>query len=338
ETGVTKVLKFVSLKLATTVLMLVTASFAGVTVSSPSNGSTVGTPAHFVASATSTNPVVAMKIYVDNNIAYSVSAAKIDTYVSMATGKHAIVVQSWDSKGLVSKSSFSVSISGTTSTSTSTTTTTAPTYTDIEQMTGWQSCDSCAGPGGTGPTIPYSITQNVSSPSLDGKSAQFYVGGDTPYSQALWWKQLGGNSAVKNFVYELDFYIKDPNAAQALEFDVNQSTGGLKYIFGTECSYKQTGSPWRIWDPQHATWLNSGATCVKPAAYSWNHLKWEFQRVGSQVRYISVTLNGKTQYINRYYYAKSSSAYEVNVAFQMDKNSASTDYSVWLDNVSLNYW
>ncbi len=328
-------------KLASSVLFLVSASFAGISVSSPVSGTSVGSPVHVVATVVSTNPIASMKVYVDNNLAYSTKSAKIDTYVSMASGTHSVVIQSWDSAGAVQKSALTISVSGTTTTTTSTTTTTtttAPKYSDIEQMTGWQSCDSCAGPGGTGPTIPYSMTQLISTPSMDGKSAQFYVGGDTAYSQALWWKQLGSNSAVKNFVYDLYFYVKDPNVPQALEFDVNQSTGGYKYIFGTECSLKQTGSPWRIWDPKAATWVNSGVTCAKPLAYSWNHLTWEMQRVGTQVRYISVTLNGQKSYLNKYYYAKASSANEVNVAFQMDKNKYSTDYSVWLDKVSLNYW
>jgi hypothetical protein len=337
---VTPVLKNQFFKLATTVLFLVAASYAGVNVSSPVNGSTVGSPVHVVASASAANPIVAMKVYVDNAIKYSTSSAKIDTYLSMATGTRYITVQSWDSKGYVQKSSLKVNV-GTASSdtsATSTSTSTSPKYSRIEEMSGWASCDACAGPGGTGPTVPYSMTQGISSPSMDGKSAKFYVGGDTPYSQALWWKQLGGNSAVKNFVYDLYFYIKDPNAPQALEFDVNQSTGGYKYIFGTECAYKQSGSPWEIWDSKNARWVSTGVTCPKPNAYSWNHVTWEFQRVGTQTRFISVTLNGSKHYINKYFYVRSSGAYEVNVAFQMDKNSVSTDYNVWLDKVSLNYW
>jgi hypothetical protein len=36
--------------------------------------------------------------------------------------------------------------------------------------------------------------------------------------------------------------------------------------------------------------------------------------------------------------AKPESANEVNVAFQMDLNSAGQTYSAWLDNVTLSYW
>ena len=40
---------------------------------------------------------------------------------------------------------------------------------------------------------------------------------------ALWWKQLTPNSKATHFVYDAYSYRKDPTAAQALEFDVNQT-------------------------------------------------------------------------------------------------------------------
>lgn len=68
-------------------------SFAGVTVSSPTTGSTVGSPVHFVASASSSHPITAMRIYVDNVSVYVVSSSKIDTSVAMSSAKHNVVVQ-----------------------------------------------------------------------------------------------------------------------------------------------------------------------------------------------------------------------------------------------------
>jgi len=341
ELGVTPVLETQSFtfKLATTVLLLVAASYAGVSVSSPTNGSTVGSPVHVVASSTSSNPITAMKVYVDNNIAYSVSTASIDTYLSMASGTRYITVQSWDSAGLVQKNSFAVSVSGSTTTTpdTTSTTSTTPKFSNIQTMTGWQNCGACAGPGGTGPTVPYSMTQFISSPSMTGKAAQFWIGGSTRYAQALWWKQLGPNDAAYNFVYDVYFYLKDPNAPQALEFDVNQSLNGIKYIFGTECSLKQTGT-WRVWDTKNSYWVNTGVACPNPQAYTWNHLTWELKRVGSQTQFVAVTLNGVKHYINKYFYSRASSGHEISVAFQMDENGSPTQYSTWLDKVSLNYW
>lgn len=214
----------------------------------------------------------------------------------------------------------------------------ATTFTNLDQKTGWQSCTVCAGAGGNGSRASYSMKQGVTSPSLDGKSAQFFLGGSTPYSNALWWKQLGANNSASHFVYDLYFYLKNPSAAQALEFDVNQSRYGKKFIFGTECDIKGTHR-WRVYDPYNRRWRTTSITCSLPQAYKWHHLVLEFHRTsGGKTGFISVTINGRKHYINRSYSPRSSSAKEVNVAFQMDGNKYQTDYSVWLDKIKLTYW
>ncbi|HUS18737.1 MAG TPA: hypothetical protein VMZ25_03730 [Terriglobales bacterium] len=303
---------------------------SGITVSSPANGSTSASPVHVAASSPG---AIAMKVYVDNNLAFSAGGAGVDTYLAMATGTRYVVVQSWDSTGAVLKQAVTVNVSGTTSAP-------APTgnaFTDIEQLTGWEHCDSCAGIGGVGPSIPYSYTQGRVDPSMDGNSMEFWIGGDNPYSNALWWKQLGPQDGAANFVYDLNYYIKDPNAAQALEFDVNQSVNGRKFIFGTECNIAETRT-WRVWDPANYKWVNSGVPCAKPTAYQWHRVTWEFKREGNDVFYIAVTVDGQKSYVNRQFTSLAVSARELNVAFQMDGNYNQTDYSVWLDKVTLNYW
>jgi hypothetical protein len=51
-----------------------------------------------------------MRIYVDNVSKYVVSAASINTYVSMASGTHNLVVQAWDATGAVLKKSQAVTV------------------------------------------------------------------------------------------------------------------------------------------------------------------------------------------------------------------------------------
>lgn len=281
-----------------------------------------------------------MKIYVDSVAVYSVKAAKIDTNLSISAGGHSMTVQAWDTKGYVYKSSMNITVSGTSSGSTTTTTipSTAKVFSNIDEMTGWASCNSCAGPGGAGAAIPYSMQQGISSPSLDGKSVQFNVGGSSPYGAALWWKQLGGNSSVSNFVYDVYFYLKNPSASQALEFDLNQSQNGKKWIFGTQCDYKDH-KDWDVWDSYNHAWIKTGIPCTAPQAYTWNHLVLEFQRTSDgKAKFIAVTLNGTKSYINKTFSPQGSSAYELNVAFQMDMNGSATDYSTWLDKVKLSAW
>lgn len=323
-----------SFQLNVTAATTTTTTTSAVTVVSPANGASTGTSVNVVASAAAPNRTIsAMGVYVDGVRVYTAYAASLSTTIQVSAGAHSMSVQAWDTTGAVYKQQVSF-----TATSTSSSTASTTVYTDIEQITGWESCDVCAGIGGNGPTTPYSMAHGRTSPSLDGNSSEFWLGGDTPYAQALWWKQLGGNASARNFVYELDFYIKDPNASQALEFDVNQSVNGKKYIFGTECNLKETRT-WRVWDPAAVRWVNTGIACPMPKAYEWNHLVWEFQRTGDdKVRYISVTVNGVKTYVNMTFNPIAVNASEINVAFQMDGDYKQTDHSVWLDNVTLRYW
>lgn len=306
-------------------------STSGITVSEPANGSTVGSPVRMVASSPG---AVAIKVYVDDQVAFSTGSASFDTYIAMAAGTRNIVVQSWDSSGVVRKQPLTISVGG----GSSTPATTGNGFYDIDQLGGWEHCDSCAGIGGVGPQIPYSYTQGRWDPAMDGKSMEFWIGGDIPYSNALWWKQLTPKAGATNFVYDVYFYVKNPTASQALEFDVNQSVNGRKYIWGTECNVGETQT-WRIWDTANARWVDSGAPCARPSAYQWHHLVWEFRREGDAVLFVSVTMDGQKQYINRQFWSKwVGNVEELNVAFQMDGNYNQTDYSVWLDKITLNYW
>jgi hypothetical protein len=301
-----------------------------ITYYSPSSGSTVSSPIHVHAQASSSTSIQYTNLYLDGKKIAGVSGGSIDKYVSAGSGSHRIVVQAKDSSGSQFSKAIYVTVSSTTTSSTST-----KTYSNIDQMSSWSSCSACAGSGGSGPIAYYSQTLYISSPSMDGNSSKFHIGGSTPYANALWWKQLGANSSAHNFTYDLYFYLKNPSAAQALEFDVNQSVNGKKYIFGTECTAA------RVWMVYSASlrWVNTGIGCPKPTAYKWHHLIWEFQRTsGGYVHFVAVTLDGVKHYVNRSYAPKSSSANEINVAFQMDGNKYMTDYDTWLDKVKLTYW
>jgi len=328
------------LKLASAILALASAAFAGVTVSSPTPGTTVGSPVHVVASASSSAPISAMKIYVDNNAVYSVNASRIDTYVTLSAGTHYMVVQSWDTNGTVSKTGLNITVNTVTTGGGGglTIPSTAKVFTNIEQMSGWESCTVCAGPGGQGNPVPYSMTRGQSSPSLDGSSTKFWIGGTTPYGAALWWKQLGADDSKRNFVFDMYFYMTNPSASQALEFDMNQAVGGKRYIFGTQCDYKDHKT-WDVFDGVARKWISTGIPCAVPAAYKWHHVVFEFQRTSdNRVKFVSVTLNGKKSYFNKSYAPHNSSVRELNVAFQMDGNKTMTDYSVWVDKMKMSTW
>jgi phosphatidylinositol-3-phosphatase len=87
-----------------------TATVNGVTVCSPAAGSTVASPVHFVAAAKSTHPITAMRIYVDNIAKFTVNASSLDTSLALATGTHSVVVQAWDSTGVVFKTPLTIQV------------------------------------------------------------------------------------------------------------------------------------------------------------------------------------------------------------------------------------
>ena len=206
-------------------------------------------------------------------------------------------------------------------------------YTMIHAMSGWTTCNTCAGSGST----PHSMTQHLSTPSMTGNSTQYWLGGSSPYHNALWWKQLGANPNATHFTYDLYFYLKTPGAAQSLEFDMNQSVNGHKFIFGTQCNIKGAHQ-WDVWDTAHGKWIHTGIGCSQPPAYTWNHLVLEFQRVGNQTKFVSVTLNGNRSYINRSFNTYGVHASELNTAVQMDGDSHQDDYSMWVDKMKLTAW
>jgi hypothetical protein len=217
----------------------------------------------------------------------------------------------------------------------------AQTTTAIHTLPGWDWCTAtlngkpCA--GGLGDATS-NMTQKQQSPSMSGDAAVYTLGGSTRYSNALWWKSLGKNSTPTHFVYDVYFYMEDPSAPEALEFDVNQSMGGTRYTWGTECSYRNTGH-WDIWNSESGSWETTEVPCPQVAANTWHHLTWQLERVNGQMHYISVTLDGVVSTVDKYYNPQQGwQGDDVNVAFQLDGDYEQDAFSVWLDDVSLSYW
>ncbi len=180
------------------------------------------------------------------------------------------------------------------------------------------------------------------SPSMDGNSTKFWIGGTTPYSNALYWKRLSGDSTKiskwRNFLYETYFYYTNSYAVQALEFDVNQLTGGRRYIWGTQCNVR-AGSRWDIWDNRNKRWVGTSNYCSAPPTYKWNKVILEMKRTSeNKLHYVSITINHSTHYLNKYYSPTSKDWTGLTMNFQLDGNSKMTDYAVWLDNFKVTAW
>lgn len=310
-------------------------SNGSICVTSPADGASVSSPVHVQAAASLINPIYFMRTYVDGEAQYFDWYNTMDAYLWLAPGSHTIELLANDISNNQVSTTFTVNVSSQQP---------AP-VTQIQTLPLWDGCSAKFPPGhpragqlcaaGRGTAVA-AFTENQGSPSMSGHSAKVTLAGPAQYSNMLWTKYLGGGAAPSHFVYDLYFYIDHPENAQALEFDNNQGFGGQRWIFGTECNLKGDGV-WDVWNGAPNTgWQPTSVPCTSWPANTWNHLVWTFERVGEQVHYVSVQVNGTTYPLDIYYSNQSTWDFEgIDVAFQMDGDYRQAPYTVWLDNVTL---
>lgn len=81
-----------------------------VTVCTPAPNALVQSPVNVVAGSTDSNRVVAMQVYVDNQLISRSNAATVNTFVDLTVGNHLITVQGWDNTGATFKRDVPVSM------------------------------------------------------------------------------------------------------------------------------------------------------------------------------------------------------------------------------------
>jgi len=317
------------------------------TVASPLTSSTVTSPVNVVANATPKNPIFFMRVYVDSLAVFFTFDASINTEIFVGPGTHKLTVMAEDNQGYISATPLQINV-----TTQGTGSNGQTTISGIQAMPGWQSCGDkfptgsgrdgqiCAAGYGTPQT---SITQNQSSPAQDGNSAKFSMGGPWAqcpvppgYCNELNFNPVAGGNNVSHFIYDLYFYIDNPNAPQALEFDLNQTYGGNRWVWGSECNFNGSGR-WDIWDDING-WTPTQFPCVRSdfPANTWIHLVWDVQRVGDKVQYNTLTVGNNVYNVNASYSNQPGwTLEEIDVAFQADGDSQMTPYNVWLDQVNL---
>jgi len=269
----------------------------------------------------------------------------LNTNLTLSPGTYNTTVEEWDYCGGAATTPITITVNSSNQV-----------FASIQAGSGWNGyillpptygiCSSCSP---NGPQETWWTKQNVSSPSLSGKAMEFDIGGTTAYSDVLWNVHLVGDGApnldsdhkivpnIYNFIYDVYFYSSNLSPSQALEFDVNQFVNGRSYIFGHECRI-MGGNEWDIWDNVNNKWVPTGISCYPPNN-TWNHLTIQVQRTwDNKLFYQSITLNGKTSYINQYYSSTSTSWYGVTVNFQMDGDYNQQSYNTYLDNFDLTYW
>ena len=82
-----------------------------VTVSAPSSGATVFSPAYITAKAVSAYPITGWHVYVDNVDSFSGGAgSSLTAWVPMSTGAHTVIVRAWDSTGAFGDQTLSLTV------------------------------------------------------------------------------------------------------------------------------------------------------------------------------------------------------------------------------------
>ena len=325
----------------------------GVQVSSPANNSTVSSPAHFVASATTgcAQGVAAMGVYTaDNALAYSANGSTLDTNITLNPGSYNAVVQEWDKCGGSSKTPVAITVSGGGASG-------GKTFYSLQKQGGWTgyallppSYNICGGCQSGGPQTSWWWNPGVSSPSLSGSATQTNIGGQTAFSDVLWNNHLIGDfssqglpdysktlvPSLHDFTYDVYFWVANVEVSQALEFDINQFENGKSFIWGHECRIAG-GHQWDTWSNPNQSWVPSGAPC-NPVSNAWNHLTIHVQRTSDDhLLFQSITLNGQTATLNRYDTPTPSSWYGVTINYQIDGNRNQQPYTVFLDNLNFTY-
>ncbi|MBV9670408.1 MAG: hypothetical protein JOZ43_05580, partial [Acidobacteriales bacterium] len=212
---------------------------------------------------------------------------------------------------------------------------------NIESMSGWQVCSACAGVGGRGPVASSYLNQHVGSPSMNGNATECHIGGGPAYSDVLWHRDMIKDPTVNNnthyLTYDAYFYVTNANAPQAIEFDLNQFVQGRSLIWGTQCNIR-AGNHIDIWDNVNSHWVSTGIYCPVLQPYTWHHWVIQAERTSSNtLRYVSVSLDGQTHYINSFWASKGTGWTGITVNFQLDGNYAQQPYSVWVNQLNMNY-
>jgi hypothetical protein len=166
---------------------------------------------------------------------------------------------------------------------------------------------------------------------------QFAISGP-PYSNALFWKKVGALDTAKNFIWNSDIYLDSASlTAQTLEFDLFQVVGGRKYMFGSQCNYAR--KVWQGWNEQTVRWVDTRVPCVKFAPNKWHHITWFMQRIGTSLKYVSITIDGLTYPVNLIEPSAGTNwGHTLGVQYQQDIGVTGTGFHEWVDNVTLAAW
>lgn len=332
-------------------MALASPAFASVSVSSPSNGDTVGSPFTLSANASScsSQPISAIGYSLDNSTSTTiVHDSMVNAQVSSGTGSHTLHVKAWGNRGAVCVTDVGVHVTATLSSSSH-----APSIpSNAARVSGIQALDNwkAVNDNGTGGGYAKGSMNIVGTPSRNGGTRAFHTQFSN-YGGERFYASFDDDTDSTNFVYDAWVYIPNSSGSNTIaniEMDLNQvMPNGQTVIFGFQCDgYSHTwdytanrGTPQRPSD----VWIHSKAYC-NPREWSrnvWHHVQIHYSRDGAgKVYYDAVWLDGLRLNIG----AAVPSAFALGWAptlltnFQVDGLGAGGSNTVYISDLTVYRW
>ena len=324
-------------------------AFAGVTISSPSNGETVSSPFTLSADASScsSQPTSSIGYSLDNNPDTTVvNETTVNIKISASAGTHTLHVKTWGDKGAACDTDVSIKVENVTDdvvADTSVVPSNAVSVSGIPVMGGWRAQHDSGTPGSS--TGKMSL---VSSPSHSGAARKFATtyrdGGGERYSVSF-----SDNRSSTSFLYDAWVYFASPSTHIAnLELDLYQTMeNGQTVLFGFQCDgYSGT------WDVSEnlgtashprGHWAHTSKACNprKWATDKWHHVQIEYSRTTTgKIDYQAVWLDGVKSAIGITAFAARDLGWGSTLLtnFQIDGLGSSGSATVYLGGLTIYHW
>ncbi|MCU1332569.1 MAG: phosphoesterase [Candidatus Angelobacter sp.] len=314
---------------ATAAMAAAAVTIGKVTITSPANGATVGSPVAFKATFSGTARY--MKVWVDGVARAPVlNTGSLNTSLTLNAGPHQLVVEASDGV-TVYKSAVNVTVSGGSS---------SPggnVIANIQAMSGWRTCGACGNTGGGGAVASYVMIQNVTSPTLTGHAAKFSISG-RPFTNAFWYHENPAiNKTFSYLAYEFNIFIPRgfENSPQAIEFEVQQRINGRLYNFAWQALYP--GNIWRTFDYATKSWKSSSVPYRRLTPGVWHHILAEYHTEGGVSVHDAITVDGLRTPVRIVHNSVATSGTELENAFQLDLNSSGAPVQVYVDNMKVTW-
>jgi len=198
--------------------------------------------------------------------------------------------------------------------------------------------------------LPNWSKENVTTPTIDGKSLRLSLTGGNSYSNAHFYNHFPSDPTANEFRLSLNFFFSPTttfnnegglSTIQALEFTMNKWYQGKRYEWAWQWRNVGTGAPqWCYWDPhQIEPWICPGitATLVTLAGQQWHSLIMEGKSNNKeQLQYTNFMIDTSSHALDITVEPTTISGEpdRLAIAVQLDGNATQSPYDVYVDQVT----